>query len=166
MKKIAKRWDECTEHCLMLHSLRFLARSSKSEMLSLPNSPLLVLLQFVDANVVLFGDAPLTQVGQTKATPLHHVSTLVDPFDYSTPVPQLTLAKQLIEHGANVNTLSIPHGETPLYTACFAGNVTNLDLFELLLGKGADQNAQDNVRRTLLLCTSPFAPGGAGPTFC
>jgi hypothetical protein len=105
MTKIAKRQNKGTQHCLMLHSLRLLARSP-SEMLVWPNSPLLVLLQFVDANVVLFKNhAQFTLEGESKATPLHHVSNLADSFDYSTHVNQLTLAKQLIEHGANVSCI-------------------------------------------------------------
>jgi hypothetical protein len=157
MKKIIKR-----QYYLMLHSLRLLVRSSNSEMFSWPNSPLLVLLQFVEPSVVLFGDeaGPL-QGGVSKATPLHQVSNLADSFDYSTHVNQLILAKQLIEHGAIVNAVSIPHGETPLHTACFAGNVTNLDFVELLLERGLDQNTQDHTQRTPLLCTTPFAPGAA-----
>jgi hypothetical protein len=44
---------------------------------------------------------------------------LADPFDYSTHENQLILAKQLlIEHGANVNAIECPHGETPLHKAC------------------------------------------------
>jgi hypothetical protein len=45
------------------------------------------------------------------------------------------LPKQLIEYGANVNAELIPHGRTPLHSACYRGNVTNLDFSELLLKK-------------------------------
>jgi hypothetical protein len=55
MKKIAKRQTKHNQKFLLFHSLRFLVRSSDKEMLSWPNSPLLVMLQFVDPSV-LSGD--------------------------------------------------------------------------------------------------------------
>jgi hypothetical protein len=127
------------------------------------NRPLLVLLQCVDPNV-LSGDedAPLQQ-GETRFTPLHHSADLADPSDYSTHENQLILAKQLIEHGANVNAVSSPQCQTPLHMACFASNVTNLDFVELLLEKAqhyevldeatssvdakTDQEVQETIRR-------------------
>jgi hypothetical protein len=54
-------------------------------MLSWPNSPLLVLLQFVDPNV-LIGDE------ETRVTLLHTLADLADPFDYSTHENQVILA--------------------------------------------------------------------------
>jgi hypothetical protein len=130
-------------------------------MLSWPNSPLLVLLEFVDPSV-LFGDenAPL-QEGKTRITPLHELAGLAAPSDYSTHESQLILAKQLIERGANVNAVTIPYGRTPLHYACNAETVTNLDFVELLLKKGADPNAQDNEGATPLMRTVPDAPGVA-----
>jgi ankyrin repeat protein len=41
-----------------------------------------------------------------------------------------------------------------LHQACYALNVTNLDLVELLLKAGADPNAKDNVGFTPLMCTT------------
>jgi hypothetical protein len=139
---------------LLIHSLYLLLRCSKSEMLSWPNSPLLVMLQFVDPNV-LSGDE------ETRVTPLHYLADLADPCDYSIHEKQLILAKQLIEHGANVKAVSIPEGETPLHKACYSGNVTNLDFVELLLEKGADPNAQDHRGMTPLMHTLRGAPGAA-----
>jgi hypothetical protein len=65
MKKIVKRQIKYNRRFLLFHSLRVLIRFSNSEMLSWPNSPLLVLLQFVDSNV-LSGDesAPLEGGGR------------------------------------------------------------------------------------------------------
>jgi hypothetical protein len=153
MKNMAKRHTKRNQRFLLFHSLYILIRS-KSEMLSWPNSPLLVLLQFVDPSV-MFGNEELS------GTPLHHLADLADPFDYTTHVNQFILAKQIIERGANVNTVSIPQGITPLHAACFANNVTNLDFVELLLEKGADSNAQDHQGNTPLMFTTPFAPGAA-----
>jgi hypothetical protein len=154
MKKYAKRQTRQNQKKLLYYSLYLLIHSD-SEMLSWPSSPLLVMLQFIDPNV-LFG-----QEGRTKFTSLHVVAELADPFEYSTHENQLILARQLIEHGANINAVSVPQGETALFGACFSENVTNLDFVELLLKKGADPNTQDSVGRTALMSTAPHAPGAA-----
>jgi hypothetical protein len=161
MQKIAKRQPKVNQKCLLFHSLHLLIRVSKSEMLSWPNSPLLVLLQFVHPYALSAGDDDELLPGETITTPLHRLAGLVDPFDYSTHVNQLILAKQLIEHGANVNAVSKPHGKTPLHNACYMSVVTNLDFVELLLQNGADPNAQDSLGLTPLLCSSKGAPGAA-----
>jgi hypothetical protein len=124
--------------------MHILVRSSDLEMLSRPNSPLLVMLQFVDPSV-------LFEHEESRESPLHDLPDLADPFDYSTHENQLILAKQLIEHGANVNAVTIPHGKTPLHNACSWYNVTNLDFVELLLEAGADPNAQDHLGLTPLM---------------
>ena len=142
MKKIAKRQTKKKLKFLLFHCLLILVRSSNSEMLSWPNSPLLVLLQFVDSNMLSGED----ETGQTL---LHYLAELADPFDYSTHESQLILAKQLIERSANVNAVSIPQGRTPLHHACSWGYVTNLDFVELLLEKGADPNFQDHLGMTV-----------------
>jgi hypothetical protein len=64
-----------------------------------------VFLQFVDPNVFSEDeDAPVLK-GEVRVTPLHDLADLVDPSDYSTHENQLVLAKQLIEHGADVNAV-------------------------------------------------------------
>jgi hypothetical protein len=90
MRKIAKRQTKPNQTFLLFHSLYLLIRSD-NQMLSWPNSPLLVLLQFVDPNM-LSGDedAPL-QEGETKVTPLHVLVEMADPSDYSTHENQLIL---------------------------------------------------------------------------
>jgi hypothetical protein len=161
MKKIAKRQTKHNQKFLLLHSLRFLISSSDSKMLLWPNSPLLVLLEFVDPNVMSKDeDVPLDE-GEMRAPPLHLLADLADPYDYSTHVNQLIVAKQLIEHGANVNAVSSPQDVTPLQKACYTGNVTNLDFVELLLNKGADPNSQDDMGTIPLMWTIPNAPGAA-----
>jgi hypothetical protein len=141
MKKYAKRQTKLVQQFLLFHSVHSLVYSSNSEMLSWPNSPFLVMLQFVE-------------------TSLHHLAFMADPFNYSTHKNQLILANQLIEHGANVNALSTK-GETPLHGACHGDVVTNLDFVELLLVKGANSNAQDPTGRTPLMFTIPHDPGAA-----
>jgi ankyrin repeat protein len=89
------------------------------------------------------------------------VGNLADPFDYSTHENQLILAKQLIEHGANVNAVTSPDSKTPLHIACADGNVTNLDFIEILLKAGAEPNAQDHMEMTPLMWTALYAPGAA-----
>jgi ankyrin repeat protein len=120
-----------------------------------------VFLDFVDPNA-LTGDeyAPL-QEGAKRVTSLHGVANLADPIHYSTHENQLILAKQLIEHGANVNAVSIPQGSTPLHVACYRGTVTNLDFVEYLLEEGADSNARDSMDFAPLMWTATDAPGAA-----
>jgi hypothetical protein len=153
MMKIAKRQTKHNQMFYVSQSLRLLA-VSESEKLSWPNSPLLVILQLVDPSV-LSGDEG------KSTTALHYLASLADPFDYSTHVNQLILAKQLIERGADVHAISSKEGETPLHQACYWGNTTNLDFVELLLKEGADPNSQDNLGTTPLLYTAPQAPGAA-----
>jgi hypothetical protein len=156
MRNIAERETKEDQEFLLFHSLSFLVRSSDSEMLSWPNSPLLVLLQLVDPNVVID-----LQESETNVTPLHELADMLDPSNYSTHRNQLILAKQLIEHGANVNAVTSPLGKTPLHSACNGHVVTNLDFVELLLEEGADPNAQGHLGVTALMCTIPYAPGAA-----
>jgi hypothetical protein len=162
MKNIAKRQTEPDQKRMLFDSLYRLAHHDNKK-LQWPNSPLLVLLEFVDPSM-LSGDeeedGPL-QEGDRWETPLHHLAALADPFDYSTHENQLILAKQLIEHGANVNALLIPDGTTPLHRACDGHAVTNLDFVELLLVEGADPNAQSHCGKTPLMCAIPDAPGSA-----
>jgi hypothetical protein len=160
MKNIVKRMSKLGHKMLLFHSLYLLIHSD-SEKLSWPNSPLLVLLEFVDTNV-LNGDedAPL-QEGDSRASALHVLANMADPSDYSTHENQLILAKQLIKHGANVNAVSSPNGETPLHNACHGANVTNLDFVEILLKQGADQNTQNYMGLTPMMVAVPLAPGAA-----
>jgi hypothetical protein len=158
MRTIAEGQIKKHQKFLLFHSLAFLIRSN-SEMLSWPNSPLLVMLEFVDPNV-LSGNEDEQFEGEDRITPLHDLGDVADPSDYSTHVNQVILAKQLIEHGANVNAVS-SDGETPLQNACFRGHVTNLDFVELLLEEGADPNSQNNLELTPLMRSTPLAPGAA-----
>jgi hypothetical protein len=160
MKKIAKRQTKRNQKILLFHSLFFLIHSD-SEMLSWPNSPLLVMLQFVKPNVLSGHEDEPLQEGEMRVTPLHLLADLADPSDYATHENQLILAKQLIEHGANVNAVSSLHGKTPLHYACYGGNVTNLDFVELLLKEGADPNTQEHIGLTPLMCTTGCTIGDA-----
>jgi hypothetical protein len=153
MKKIAKIQNKPNQNFLVYHCLRTLARSDL-EMLSWPNSPLLVMLQLVDPNV-------LVEYEEKGVSLLHFLADLADPSDYSTHVNQLILAKQLIERGANVNAISFPQRHTSLHNACSSVNVTNLDFVEYLLKEGADPNVQDHLGETPLISTIPYAPGAA-----
>jgi ankyrin repeat protein len=103
--------------------------------------------------------SPLVMSGdeEMRVTPLHYLADLADPVDYSTHEKQLILAKQLVEHGANVKAESIPGGETPLHKACYSGNVINLDFVELLLEEGANPNAQEHLGITPLHWSAPGA---------
>jgi hypothetical protein len=160
MKKIAKRQNKHNQRFLVFHSVVVLIQCD-SEKLSWPNSPLLMALQFVDPNVLSGDDDAPLQEGETRLTPLNQLAEMADPSDYSTHEKQLILAKQLIEHGANANAASIPHGRNPLHNACYMGNVTNLDFIELLLEAGADPNVKDHSGVTPLMWTMGSAPGAA-----
>jgi hypothetical protein len=83
MKKITKRQTKHIQKCLLFISLNLLTRSD-SEMLSWPNSPLLVLLQSVDPNVLIGRQEhePL-QEGEKRVTPLYLLVSMADPSDYS-----------------------------------------------------------------------------------
>jgi ankyrin repeat protein len=74
---------------------------------------------------------------------------------------KVILAKQLIEHGANVNAVALRQGRTPLHFACCSGNVTNLDFIEYMQAEGADPSAQDHEGLTPLLLNTPNSPGAA-----
>jgi hypothetical protein len=163
MKKIVVR--ETTRHSrkvLLLRSLYLLVHT-KSEKLLWPNSPLLVLLQFVDPNMLTGPYHERLQEGETRTTLLQHLVILADPksSDYSSQENQLTLGRQLLEHGANVNTAALPDGDTPLHLACNSEAPTNLDFIQLLLENGANPNAQDQKGVTPLMRTPLFAPGAA-----
>jgi hypothetical protein len=123
------------------HSLLFLTRSN-SKMLSWPNnSPLLVLLQFVDFNV-LSGDkdAELREGGTDYSAPSLG-SILTDPIDYATRVKPAYPTQTANAVAARRNAC----------TRHASGNVTNLDFVELLLEEGTDPNYQDRGGRTQLM---------------
>jgi hypothetical protein len=160
MRTIAKRQEKHNREFLLFLSLNHLILSDGMR-LEWPSSPLLVLLEFVDPNVLSEDEGHPSQEVENRVTPLQYLCDVLDPFDYSTHGFQLILAKQLIEHGANVNAVSIPRGKTALHYACAAVNVTNLNFAELLLKEGADPNIQDYSGKTPLICTIAYAPGAA-----
>jgi hypothetical protein len=153
MKKIATRETTNNQKAMLLHSLILLIHT-KSEKLLWPNSPLLVLLQFVDPN-------------RTLHNPLAFL--VADCSDYLTYENQVILGRQLIKHGANVNAVDMaypngeayPNGDTPLHSKCHSTTATSLDFIQLLLENGADPNAQDHWGRTPFINTMPWAPGAA-----
>jgi hypothetical protein len=161
MKKFAARETKHNQKALLFHTLYLLIHTN-SEKLLWPNSPLLVLLQFVDPNMLHDHEAS-QEGGTSRVTLLRHLARMADPttIDYSTHENQLTLGRQLIEHGANINAVNYPDGDTPLHSACFSHTTTNLDFIELLLENGADPNAQNAIGQTPLMETTAFAPGAA-----
>jgi hypothetical protein len=156
MKKIVIRETRRSREALLFYSL-YLLLHADSEKPLWPNSPLLVLLQFVDPNMLVM------QEGGTRFTLLHHLACMADPtsIDYSTHENQLTLGRQLIEHGANVNAGAYSNGITPLHNACHSSTTTNLDFIQLLLENGADPNTQNHKGMTPLMYTIKMAPGAA-----
>jgi hypothetical protein len=82
MKKIAARETKRNQKELLFFSL-YLLIHTKSEKLLWPNSPLLVLLQFVDPNML----------AEARGTLLHVLAYLADPSDYSTQENQVILGR-------------------------------------------------------------------------
>jgi hypothetical protein len=97
MKKIINRLTKQKRKALSTTSLYLLVHAN-SEKLLWPSSPLLVLLQFFDPNMLT----------EARGTLLHLLAYLADPSDYLTHENQVILGRQLIEHGANVNAVCYP----------------------------------------------------------
>jgi ankyrin repeat protein len=123
-------------------------------MLLWPNNPLLVLLEIVGPQVLSLGIDRMTLLRQQLAR-------LADPSDYSTHENRLILERQLIEHGASVNSITHSDEKTPLHFACRSSVVTNLAFIQLLLENGADPNAQNKYVAPPLPRTIPRSPATA-----
>jgi hypothetical protein len=155
MEKIAARQTKRKQKGMLFHSLQILMHTD-SKKLRWPNSPLRIMLRFVDANV-RFGAKMVT-----GPTPLHHLSYMANPNDHSFHKNQVILGQQLFRHGANANLAdSFPAGRTPLHNACHSNFVTNLDFIQLLLEKGANPNAHISPGTTPIVAVLPMAPGAA-----
>ena len=98
MKTIAERQTLENQKFLLFQSLYSLLRSD-TKMRLWPNTPFLVLLQFVESNVLFVSE-------ETSVTMLHDLADLSAPREYTTHENQLILAKQRSAHGANVNAIS------------------------------------------------------------
>jgi hypothetical protein len=160
MKKIAARQIQRIQKAMLFHSICLLMRTD-SKKLRWSNSPLRIMLLFVDANVRLTNaEDPLEELA-TGLTPLHFLSDPADPKVHSFHKNQVILGQQLLRHGANANLAMLPDGRTPLHLACHSSSVTNLDFIQLLLEKGADPNIQDMDGMTPLMSAVPMAPGAA-----
>jgi ankyrin repeat protein len=133
-------------------------------MLKLSTSPLKVALQFVDASVMSCV-GPNGDDG-TGSTPLHWLAEGNDPSKEHTLQNHFILAQRLIEAGANVSARaqSYLRNISPLHSACWSGNCTNLDFIQLLLDHGANPNANMSDDETPLRFTTPSAPGA--PSSC
>jgi hypothetical protein len=99
----------------------------------------------------------------TGATPLHCLAGISDPSKERTLENQYIFAKQLIDAGANVNARAqrLCYKSTPLHYACHGAHCTNLDFIQLLLDRGANPNAKNDLGATPLHNTVPGAPGAA-----
>jgi hypothetical protein len=68
-----------------------------SKKLRWPNSPLRIMLQFVDANVRLGAATEEDPRGELGLTPLHHLPYQADPKDQSFHKNQVILGQQLFD---------------------------------------------------------------------
>ena len=145
MKKVAMKISP-NDKVAFLHYMAALLLRSKTWQVSLPTSPLLILIQTgVDVN-----DIP----------PNGHYSCLclVAAQDSTKNVHQFNenqciIGRQLIEAGANVNLATKESKDSPLMLACSSTLCTNLDFVELLLRHGADPNQQNSSGSTALACS-------------
>jgi hypothetical protein len=157
MKEIAARQTKSSQKKMLFHSLSILMRTDSKKLLW-PNSPLRIILHFVDANVRR-EDSP--EELARGPTPLHHLTYEANPNDHTFHRNQVILGQQLFRHGANANLDAYKARLTPLHQACHSVSVTNLDFIQLLLEKGANPNAQDVDGMTPVMSAVPTAPGAA-----
>jgi hypothetical protein len=158
MKRILLKESRPNQKAILFNSLYILSQLP-SEMLKLPTSPLKVALQFVDASVM--SSLGPNMDDDRGVTPLQCLAGISDPSKEHMLKNQYILAKQLIEAGANVNARAQRglNKITPLHTACWSKNCTNLHFIKLLLDHGANPNAKNSFGATPL--TIGNAPGAA-----
>jgi hemerythrin len=155
MEKIMNRQIPEIKYTWLLQSIGHLIRGD-SEKLTWPNSPLLVVLRHgVDPNIFM------SQDGGQRDTMLHILARFAHADNVVTHRNQVILARQLIEHGANVNATSSFFDYTPLHFACESSKTTNLEFIKFLLEHGANQNALSTSGKTPLLLTAGLAPAAA-----
>jgi ankyrin repeat protein len=155
MEKILNRQIPAIKYSWLLQSMYLLLRGG-SEKLTWPNSPLLVALRHgVDPDIYV------SQDGSQRETILHMLARCAHAEDVVTHRHQLILARQLIEHGANVNAVSAFYDYTPLHFACLPTTITNLGFIKFLLEHGANQNMLSTSGKTPLLLTAKVAPAAA-----
>jgi hypothetical protein len=152
MKTIAAQQNKNNQEMWLSHSLILLVHLKSSKMLVWPNSPLLVLLDIAGPHVMW---------GFPRSTLLQLLARLAAPRDYSTHENQVTLGRQIIEHGASVDLVTSANDKTPLHFACHSGVVTNLAFIQLLLENGADPNAKGQHGKTPFLRTMLYSPAVA-----
>jgi hypothetical protein len=136
--------------------LPFLLRAD-SKMLLWPSSPFIVLLEFVDPDLLW----ERQQEDAIRSTVLHWLAEAADPNNIKIQENQGILGRLLIKRGANVNAVTYPNGATPLYNACHSARTTNLDFIQLLLDNDANPNIQNDWGETPLMCTVQMAPSAA-----
>jgi len=157
MKRIFMKQTKYGKKVFLFRCLGPLCYMKRSH-LRLETSPLLLVLKYVDASVLSGPDGD-----PTGSTALHWVAEMKDPAKKITHKNQVFLARQLLDHGANVNARAgREHMRcTPLFRATHSNVSTNLDLIKLLLDNGADPNAANDLGETPLMCTLGASPGAA-----
>lgn len=154
MKNIAKTIPT-NDQIVFMHAMCCLLLYAKPWQIDLPTSPLKILLQVgVDANAI-----PENGV-YNCLTLLAAQHSEKGSFKQN----QVTIARNLVEAGADVNRSSLRDGAgliAPLYFACFSTHYTNLDFIQLLLENGANPNQQTVDGMTPLLASLEMAVGAA-----
>ena len=154
MKNIASAMPP-NDKLVFLHVMCCLLLHAKPWQVDLPTSPVKILLQVgVDVNAI-----PEEGV-YNCLTLLAAQNSERESFKKN----QVTIARQLIEGGAQVNLPSLEEGGgliTPLYFACASFLYTNLDFVQLLIENGANPNHQTADGRTPLMASIEMAVGAS-----
>jgi hypothetical protein len=154
MKKIASEMP-ANDKLVFLHVMCCLLLHAKPWQVDLPTSPVKILLQVgVDVNAI-----PEDGV-YNCLTLLAAQNSERESFKKN----QVTIARQLIEGGAQVNLPSLEEGAgliAPLYFACASCSYTNLDFIQLLIENGANPNQQTVDGMIPLMSSIEMAVGAA-----
>jgi hypothetical protein len=156
MKKFVRQSNYPPDY-FWFRSITLLLRAD-SKMLLWPSNPFIVLLEFVDPDLLWESQE---KEDDMRSTMLHWLAEAADPNDIKVQENQLILGRLLIRRGANVNSVTYPHSATPLFNACHSANTTNLDFIQLLLDNGANPNIQNFLGESPLMCTVQMAPSAA-----
>mmetsp|Transcript_13319 Transcript_13319/g.27293 ORF Transcript_13319/g.27293 Transcript_13319/m.27293 type:complete len:493 (+) Transcript_13319:196-1674(+) len=147
----------------MLHQSIGILLSLGADVIKQPTSPLKVLLEYGEVDPNFLSHPPHTRSPDSSSyRALHFLSELTVP-DVDRLDCQVLIARQLFEHGADVNALTNAGcgNISPLHKACMSPTCTNLDLIKLYLDHGANPNLQSYGGKTPLHFTLGMAPSAA-----
>jgi hypothetical protein len=156
MTQIAARQTKNNPKFLLFHGMFPLVRCDP-EMLRRPCSPLLVMLQSVDPNVL---DRPPQTVQRKGSTLLHYLAKSAGHSIYSTHQNQIILGRQLSN---TASTQMVYRFRTIIRPCTMHAVIIRRPTLTFLVApeKGADTNTQMLEGASLLAMTQGFSPGAA-----